>query len=64
MAFDVIGGLLRCAKGKHERSDKHITKTSGGGYVSTCRHCRIPMKRHAKRQWEVISRAEFKSLLR
>lgn len=62
--FNLIAGLLRCIQGRHERSDKRIIKTNEGSYVSICRCCRAPMKRRAKRDWEVISRAECKALLR
>jgi hypothetical protein len=32
--------------------------------VSICRYCRARMKRRAKRDWLLISRTEFKSLIR
>jgi hypothetical protein len=57
-----MAGRLRCAKGIHERSERHVARAHDGSYVSICRYCRARMKRRAKRDWLVISRAEFKSL--
>jgi hypothetical protein len=61
--FSWIAGRLRCAKGTHERSEGHIARAKDGSYVSICRYCRARMKRRAKRDWLVISRVEFKSLI-
>lgn len=54
-----ISGRVSCLGGKHERSEKHIRLSSDDKHVSLCRYCRAPMKRRAKRDWIVISRAEY-----
>lgn len=60
--FQWIAGRLRCFSGKHERSEKHIVRTGeSDGFVSKCRFCGVPMKRRAKRDWIVISRAQYRS---
>jgi hypothetical protein len=60
--FSWIAARLRCSRGVHERSERHITRTREGGHVSVCRYCRARMKRRAKRDWQVISREEFEAL--
>ena len=63
--FSWIAGRLRCFGGKHERSEKHIERTGEQErYVSKCRFCRTPMRRRAKRDWMVISRAEYREARR
>lgn len=62
--FNWLVGRLRCTKGRHERSERHITRTHDGGYVSVCRYCRARLQRRAKRDWEAISRAKFRELIR
>jgi predicted SprT family Zn-dependent metalloprotease len=47
-----IRGLYRCAGGKHERSERHIT-SDGGSYIRRCAHCGVRMRRRAKRDWIV-----------
>jgi hypothetical protein len=54
---------MRCLSGKHERSEKHIRPSADAKYVSRCRYCGTPMKRRAKRDWVVISRAEYRAEL-
>ena len=57
-----MAGRLRCLSGKHERSEKHIERTAEADhFVSKCRYCGVPLKRRAKRDWIVISRAEYRS---
>jgi hypothetical protein len=57
-------GRLRCASGKHERSEKHIQRVGDDeGFVSKCRFCGTPMKRLAKRNWIPITRREFRQQL-
>lgn len=62
--FNWLAGRLRCTKGRHERSERHIIRSNDDGYVSICSYCRARMKRRAKRDWQVISRAEFRALIR
>ena len=52
---------MRCLGGKHERSEKHIRQSADEKHVSRCRYCGTPMKRRAKRDWVVISRAEYRA---
>lgn len=61
--FNWIVGRVRRLRGIHERSEHHIARTHDGSYASICRHCRARMKRRAKRDWLVISRHEFNSLV-
>ena len=57
-----IAGRVRCVSGKHERSEKYIERASESDrFVSRCRFCGVPMKRRAKRDWIVISRAQYRS---
>jgi hypothetical protein len=50
-----IIGLPNCMKGRHERSERHITP-DGDTYVSRCAHCGVRLRRRAKRDW-VVDRA-------
>lgn len=50
-----IIGLPNCMKGRHVRSEKHITP-DGDSYVSRCAHCGTKLRRQAKRVW-VVDRA-------
>jgi ribosomal protein S14 len=59
-----IAGRVRCLGGRHERSEKHIRASTDEKHVSRCRYCGTPMKRRAKRDWIVISRAEYRELAR
>jgi hypothetical protein len=60
-----FSGRLRCFNGKHERSEKHIHRAGHDDrFVSKCRFCGTPMRRRAKRDWEVISRAEYRAARR
>lgn len=59
--FSWFAGRLRCFGGKHDRSEKHIERAGNDErFVSKCRFCGTPMRRRAKRDWEVISRAEYR----
>jgi hypothetical protein len=62
--FSWISGRVGCLGGKHERSEKHIRPSADNKHVSRCRFCRTPMKRRAKRDWIVISRAEYRAEIR
>ena len=63
--FNWVAGRLRCFGGKHERAEKHIAKTGDNDrFVSKCRFCGTPMRRRAKRDWVVISRAEYRDARR
>lgn len=63
--FSWVAGRLRCFDGKHDRSEKHIERAANDErFVSKCRYCGTPMRRRAKRDWEVISRAEYRDALR
>jgi hypothetical protein len=59
-----IAGRSRCLGGKHERSEKHIRQSTDDKHISICRYCRTPLKRRAKRDWIVISRAEYRAEIR
>lgn len=60
--FQWIAGRVRCFSGKHERSEKHIARAADAErFVSKCRFCGVPMKRRAKRDWVVISRAQYRA---
>jgi len=50
-----VRGLLRCTRGRHERSERHIVR-DGESYVSRCAHCGVKMRRRAKRDW-IVERA-------
>jgi len=50
-----IIGLPNCMKGRHVRSEKHITQ-DGETYVSRCAHCGVRLRRRAKRDW-IVDRA-------
>jgi hypothetical protein len=57
-----FAGRLRCFGGKHDRSEKHIRRgTQEERFISKCRFCGIPMRRRSKRDWIVISRAEYRA---
>jgi len=59
--FSWISGRMRCFGGKHERSEKHIERAGADErFVSKCRFCGTPMRRRAKRDWVVISRADYR----
>jgi len=63
--FSWIAGRLRCLDGKHERSEKHIERARGDEhFVSKCRFCGTPLRRRAKRNWIVISRADYREARR
>ncbi|HEV7821288.1 MAG TPA: hypothetical protein VGO84_08905 [Burkholderiales bacterium] len=47
-----IIGLPNCMKGRHERSERHITPDADT-YVSRCAHCGVRLRRRAKRDWIV-----------
>jgi hypothetical protein len=52
--FDWIAGRLRCAKGLHERSEKHIHRLGRDEkFVSKCCFCGVHMTRRTKRDWIV-----------
>ena len=56
---------MRCFGGKHERSENYIERARNDErFVSKCRFCGTPMRRRAKRDWEVISRAEYRAARR
>jgi hypothetical protein len=56
---------MRCFGGKHDRSEKRIERPANGDrFVSKCRFCGTPMQRRAKRDWIVISRAEYRDARR
>jgi hypothetical protein len=56
---------VRCFRGRHDRSEKHIERTgSDERFVSKCRFCGTPLRRRAKRDWVVISRAEYREVRR
>ncbi len=62
--FGWIAGRIRCLGGEHERSEQHVRRAAGTeAYVSKCRYCGTPMRRRAKRDWVVISRAEYRAAL-
>lgn len=63
--FSWFAGRLRCFGGKHDRSEKRIERgAKDDRFVSKCRFCGTPMRRRAKRDWEVISRAEYRDARR
>jgi len=63
--FSWFAGRLRCVGGKHDRSEKHIERAAKDErFVSKCRFCGTPMRRRAKRDWVVISRAEYRDVRR
>lgn len=63
--FSWVAGRLRCFGGKHERSEKHIERAGDNErFVSKCRFCGTPMRRRAKRDWVVISRADYRDARR
>jgi len=63
--FSWFAGRLRCVGGKHDRSEKHIERAAKDDrFVSKCRYCGTPMRRRAKRDWVVISRAEYRDVRR
>jgi hypothetical protein len=63
--FNWVAGRLRCFKGKHDRSEKHIARAGDAEqFVSKCRFCGTPMRRRAKRDWVLISRAEYRDARR
>jgi hypothetical protein len=63
--FTWVAGRFRCFSGKHERSEKHIERAgTDERFVSKCRFCGTPMRRRAKRDWVVISRAEYRNARR
>lgn len=63
--FNWVKGRLRCLDGKHDRSEKHIVRAgSDERFVSKCRFCGTPMRRRAKRDWVVISRADYRDARR
>jgi hypothetical protein len=63
--FSWFAGRLRCVGGKHDRSEKHIVRAGNAEQlVSKCRFCGTPMRRRAKRDWVVISRAEYRDVRR
>ena len=63
--FNWFAGRSRCFGGKHERSEKHIERAGKDErFVSKCRYCGIPLRRRAKRDWVVISRAEYRNVRR
>lgn len=51
----LYGRILRCPRGKHNRSSSHIRK-AGDQYTSRCRSCRKPMVRLSKRNWALVDR--------
>jgi hypothetical protein len=60
--FNWVAGRLRCFGGKHDRSEKHLVKSAHDErYVSKCRFCGTPMRRRAKRDWVLISRADYRA---
>ena len=63
--FSWFAGRVRCFRGRHDRSEKHIERTGGDErFVSKCRFCGTPLRRRAKRNWVVISRAEYREVRR
>lgn len=63
--FNWVAGRMRCFGGRHERSEKHIERPENDEhFVSKCRFCGTPLRRRAKRDWVVISRAEYRDARR